>query len=154
MMQHPPKSNDPIADEIRKKRCKTTIGVKQLPHDVAKGKGQYRPNATHLTEKSEKKLHDALVTNMDDTAMAVALVKGYDISIDRLLTLTWGDLIINGDTVRIPDFKENLTGGTRNFVRPPCEKLQNCCWRGMKCFANCTGRENSKKCILLICPAV
>lgn len=85
----------------------------------AKGKGQYRPNATHLTEKSEKKLHDALVTNMDDTAMAVALVKGYDISIDRLLTLTWGDLIINGDTVRIPDFKENLTGGTRNFVRPP-----------------------------------
>lgn len=93
--------------------------IKQEKRKKAKKKGLYRPNATHLDKQVEKNLHDILVRKNDEESIAAALVKGYGMSIDRLLRLTWGDLVIEGNELRIPDPKDNFTGATQNYIRPP-----------------------------------
>lgn len=82
--------------------------------------GQYPHNSTHLSDKCERTLHRIIEESInEDLALAIPLVKGFRISIDQLLTLTWNDIPINGKEVQILQYLPNLTGGTHNYTRPP-----------------------------------
>lgn len=40
-------------------------------------------------------------------------------TMDRILSIKWKDVLIEGNEVRICDYRENYTGGTHNYIRPP-----------------------------------
>lgn len=80
----------------------------------------YPTESTHIAEEPEQKLHDALQHQLDnDAALAIALAKGFRMSMDRILTICWKDIIIDGTHVWISDYHDNYTGGTHNYIRPP-----------------------------------
>lgn len=98
-------------------RYKDTAG--KTP-DRDTGNRLYPYSSNHLTKVAEKKLHDAIMDTLeDDISLAIPLVKGFRMSVNRLLELTWKDIVIEGNEVRIQDYKDNYTGGTHNYIRPP-----------------------------------
>lgn len=78
-----------------------------------------------------------------DDSLAIPLVKGCRMSMDRLLEITWGELQINGDQIQIPEFKDNFTGATLNYIHPPLGEtayfLQTITRRD--CFFFSTGKQ-------------
>jgi hypothetical protein len=89
----------------------------------AAGKGPYRARSTHLDLESEKRLHDLIADNLEsDLALAIPLVKGFRMTMARVLEITWKDIEIDDHVVLIHDHKENLTGGTHNYTAPPTKE--------------------------------
>lgn len=54
-----------------------------------------------------------------------ALAKGFRMPIERMIEITWKDVIILGNEVLIQDYREKYTGGTHNYLRPPLRETAN-----------------------------
>lgn len=101
---------NPISIYLEHNKIKHTSSVK----------GLYPSNSITISKECEEKLHliiDESIT--EDLSLAIPLVKGFKISIERLLSLTWSEVLIEDNNVRILDYLPNLTGGTHNYTRPP-----------------------------------
>ena len=57
--------------------------------------------------------------------LAIPLSKGFRMPIDRILNITWKDIIIVGNEVLIQDYRKKYTGGTHNYLRPPLQETAN-----------------------------
>lgn len=83
-------------------------------------KGLYPSNSNTISRDCEEKLHHIINESIsEDLALSIPLVKGFKISIERLLSITWSEVLIEGNNVRILEFLPKLTGGTHNYTRPP-----------------------------------
>lgn len=82
--------------------------------------GSSKKASTHLPLEIERKLHNLIAESIGDPySMAIPLVKGFRMPMDRILDITWGEIQIEGNNVLIPDYKDAYTGGTHNYIRPP-----------------------------------
>ena len=87
---------------------------------TSSNRGQYNYSSSHISPECETVLHNIIVNSLhDDLALSIPLVKGFRMSIDLLLTLTWNDIVIDGNKVRILQYLPKLTGGTHNYTHPP-----------------------------------
>lgn len=113
----------------------------------------YKRQSSHLSVKAEQRLHAYLTQHIldDDLALAIALVKGFKMEMDRILTITWQDICIEGDEVRIRDYKPNYTGGTHNYTRPPTRETADLLIERYNHLCQDQGKTKLKK--LLIVPA-
>lgn len=85
------------------------------------------PSINHLSAAEDKNLHDLILEQLRDNGMclAIPLAKGFRMPIDRILNITWKDIIIVGNEVLIQDYREKYTGGTHNYLRPPLQETAN-----------------------------
>lgn len=87
---------------------------------VAKKSRTYPEEAAHLSHECEQKLHAYIKqTLMDDLGLAIPLVKGCRMRMDRILKITWGEVEVEGGQIRIAEFKDKFTGATLDYIRPP-----------------------------------
>lgn len=101
-----------------------------MPHGAGKKRSfakLYPSVSTHISPNAEQELHDYLEQHIlnEDMALGIILPKGYDMTMNRILSITWKDVLINGNEVRICDYRENYTGGTHNYIRPPTRETAN-----------------------------
>jgi len=103
---------NPVAEYKSSQKKKST--------DRSKTGSLYTEYSTCLDVTIEKILHDMISKDLDnDLSLAVPLVKGFRMPMRRLLELTWADIQIDEDGVRISDYHDTYTGGTYNYTRPP-----------------------------------
>ena len=80
----------------------------------------------HLVPEEEQRLHEEMEKDLSsDLGLAVPLGKGARMSLARMLELRWKDIIVASDGVRIQDYKDQFTGATNNYIRPPTKEVSD-----------------------------
>lgn len=127
------------------------ITVHFLSSGVKKGgnkqkAGNYPVQQSFLSPKVEKKLHEVIDSNIaDNLSLAIPLVKGARLSMERLLTITWGELEIAGDEIRIQEYKDNFSGATLNYIHPPLAETTHFLFQKLKILQKIVSQRKLNK---------
>lgn len=100
---------------------------KEGHRDKKKEGGTSYPDVPWLIlPEEEQRLHEEMEKDLlSDLGLAVPLGKGARMSLPRMLELYWKDIIVDSDGVRIQDYKDQFTGATNNYIRPPTKEVSD-----------------------------
>lgn len=127
---------------------------KESHHDKKTGGGSGYPEVPGIILlEEEQRLHEEMEKDLfSDLGLAVPLGKGARMSIPRMLELYWKDFIIDSDGVRIQDYKDQFTGATNNYIRPPTKEVSDLIVKKYGVLVKKYGKTRLRKMKVLIFP--